>query len=332
MEWSQEEIEKIQKLLLSEDESNQLIGLELLKQGESIDDFIPLLAFLRHADEQRQEVIAIIEKILSTTSKRKRTYWENTCKVFQKVTKPNFEKFEKHEKLFDTYIKTSPRFSELYYWLGIRLRSFLNDNIKGLEYLRKAADYNPHDYDANFNYAYHLDDSPENLDIVIKHYSRCIYINNSHYEAYHNLGKAYAAKGDITRAIKTFREGLTKSPTNVDSRIELSLLVKEQGDLHEARQLLEQALELSPGNDLANNNFAFLLWDSFQEYDLALEYIQKAIKIRPKYALYWHTLAEVEWYGFKNKKNALAALQKAKKVDKNYTAGDAMIAELKLIK
>jgi tetratricopeptide (TPR) repeat protein len=110
--------------------------------------------------------------------------------------------------------------------------------------------------------------------------------------------------------------------------IELSLSIKQTGNIPEARRLLELSLSINPNSHLAHNNYAFMLWDSYQEYDLALEHINKALKIKPKHATYWHTFAEVLWYGFKNKEKALEALYKAKEVDKSYKAGDKMIEEL----
>lgn len=330
MQWSQDDFLKIQKLLLSEDESNQLIGLELLKQNSSFDEFASLLVFLSYADINRVEVVKNIKELLVLLDSTTFSYWENACRIL--YTKKGIEAFEKHIDLFDSYVKTSARFAKTYMRIAKVMQHFgddeIDNNSKNLEYLQKAADFHPTDYDANYDYAFFLDNTPENADTIIKHYLRCLDIDNSYYGLYHNLGKAYSAKEDYAKAIEVLREGLMKHPDKADGMIELSLAVKEKGEIEEARKLLELALEIDAYSHLAHNNLAFLLWDSFQEYDLALKHIQKALEIYPEYALYWHTLAEVEWYGFKNKEKALAALHQGKKHDRNYLGGDDMIKEL----
>lgn len=333
MQWDKEEFAKIEVLLLSADESNQLIGFELLKQADSVEQFAPLLTFLSLAEEDSPAIIETAKQILGTMTPETQNYWDKICKILDRKSQKtgNIKDFEKYEAIFDHYVKTAPRFSSTYQRLSRKLMNLYKNGIKGLEYMRKAADFNPEDYDANYDYAYYLDDSPENADIIIKCYMRCLKADDSYYGTYHNLGKAYASKGDFQSAIKIFREALAKFPDRTDGMIELSLALKEKGNISEARQLLELALEINANDHLALNNLAFLLWDSCQEYDLALKHIKKAVKLHPKHGLYWHTLAEVYWYGFKDKQKALDALHKGRKHDKSYEGGEEMIKELESI-
>jgi tetratricopeptide (TPR) repeat protein len=332
--WSQEELDKIQKLLLSEDEDNQLLAMELLNQVENRDEFIPILSFLLIADSNRPEVEYAAEEILMNTDETLNSYWKKVCEVFDPYVdytekdQMAFDNLEKHIALFDSFLEQAPRFSKVYQKLGKELIKRLSKPEKGLEFIRKAADANPNDFQANFDYAFQLAEKKEHADTIIKHYMNCLNVNNSFFEIYHNLGKTYVLKRDIKKAVEVFRLCLAKFPQKWETMIELSLSLKELGDKDEARSLLEQALALNPESHLAHNNMSFLLWSEYGEHELALNHIKRALEILPKKGIYWHTEAEVHWYGFKNKEKALEALYQGKKADNNYKGGDSMIREL----
>jgi len=334
MPYNPEETDKIKKLLLSIDEGNKLLAIELLKNEDNVDDFAALLAFLLALTPPKTEFYNSLQTIFKNVSATAKTLWTAASKLLavyetdkEKISNL-LEDYEKHIHIFDDFMRNGPEYAEAYRSLGKRLMSIPKKQKKGLEYLQKAAEFNPNNYVANYDYAYHLPSTKKNADKAIVLYKQCLFLDNSFYGAFHNLGKAYAAKGDFDNAIEIYKEGLTKFPNQADMMIELSLSTKQNGNVPEARRLLELALSVSPNNDLAHNNYAFMLWNSYQEYDLALEHINKALKLSPKNAIYSHTLAEVEWYGFKNKEKALAALHKAKVVDKRYKAGDKMIEEV----
>jgi tetratricopeptide (TPR) repeat protein len=332
--WSKEELFKIQKLLLSADEDNQLLGLELLKPQENIDFFVPLLSFLAVTEYARPEVLRYVFQVLNCAESKLCTYWENVCSVWSpfmdgpKIKAKEIENIEKHIGLFDSFLEQSPRFSFFYNDFGRKLIEDLHRYEKGLEYLRKAAEANPDDYKASFYYAYYLPKIPVNIEIIISYYNNCLRLNNSYFWAHHYLGIIYLHKDDILKAIEIFQYCLTRSPQRWETMVQLSLALKKQGKVVEARELLEQAVRINPESHEVRNNFSALLWSEFGEYKQALKHIKKALKLLPGKGKYWHTLAEVEWYGFKNREKALAALYKAKEVQQHYKGGDQLIREL----
>lgn len=332
--YSPEEIDKINKLLLSIDEGNKLLAIELLKNEDNVEDFAAVLAFLLALTPEKTEFYEGLQAIFKNVSTIKQHIWTTATKLLavyetnkEKIT-ALLEDYEQHIHVFDHFMRHAPQYAEAYHSLGRRMMSISGKQKKGMEYLAKAVEFNPNNYDATYDYAYHLPETKQNMDKIIMLYKQCLFLDNSFYGAYHNLGKAYAAKGDFDSAVEIYKEGLVKFPNQSDTMIELSLSIKQTGNIPEARRLLELSLSINPNSHLAHNNYAFMLWDSYQEYDLALEHINKALKIKPKHATYWHTLAEVLWYGFKNKEKALEALYKAKEVDKSYKAGDKMIEEV----
>ncbi len=171
--WSKEELVKIQKLLLSADEDNQLIGLELLKPQGNIDFFVPVLSFLAVTEYTRPEVLRYVFQILKGAESKLSTYWENVCSVWSpfmdglKIKAKEIENIEKHIGLFDSFLEQSPRFSFFYNDFGRRLIEKLHRYEKGLEFMRKAAEANPDDHNASFFYAYYLPKIPENIVICL---------------------------------------------------------------------------------------------------------------------------------------------------------------------
>jgi tetratricopeptide (TPR) repeat protein len=202
---------------------------------------------------------------------------------------------------------------------------------KGLEYLKKAVHFAPNSYSHNFDYAFNLNESKKNAQTIIKHYEKCIEIDDYGIGPYHNIGRIYSHYlKEYQKALEVMKIGNDKFPC-ADTMIEMALAEENIGNIDTARNYLEMAIKQFSESDLAYNNLAFLLWQNYNEPDYAKFNIEKALEIKPYEGLYWHTLAEVEWYAFKNKEKALEALYKAKKVQKSYKGGDEMIAELEKI-
>jgi tetratricopeptide (TPR) repeat protein len=334
MNWNPEEKENLIKLLLSVDHSNRTLALELLNQANECDDFATPLFFLDACIyDIKQE--AGFNLVLNKISLEKQAFYNDTLGFFKNLYYLNKKELQDslalyEERLaseFEKLFKLATQYSHIYNSLGNNLIS-LNLKKKGLEYLKKAVEYNPESYSNNFDFAYNLNESKKNALTIIQHYKKCITIKDNGIGPYHNIGRIYAHQlGEYSLALEVMKEGISKYPY-ADTMIEMALAEENLGNLPEAREYLLMALKTDPDSNLAHNNLAFMLWKYFKEFDLAKSHINAAIKLKSREGLYWHTLAEVEWYGFKNKELALEALYKAKEVQKSYRGGDEMIAEL----
>ena len=334
MNWNQEEKENLVKLLLSIDQDNRSLALELLNQANNCDDFATPIFFLDtciYEIHQDPTFHLVLKKI----SAEKQAFYNDIIGFFKNLYYLNKKEMQDcialyEEKLaseFEKLFKLAAQYSHLYNSLGNNLIS-LNMKKKGLEYLEKAVKFNPESYSNNFDFAYNLNESKKNALTIIKHYKKCIEIKDNGIGPYHNVGRIYAHQlGEYALALEVMKEGIGKYPY-ADTMIEMAMAEENLGNLPEAREYLLMALKTDPDSNLAHNNLAFMLWKYFKEFDLAKSHINAAIKLKSREGLYWHTLAEVEWYGFKNKELALDALYKAKEVQKSYRGGDEMIAEL----
>lgn len=338
MNWTSEEKENLLKLLLSVDESNRNLAFEILNTIYNIDEFAPVLYLIYNVD---YEIIAHenILRLFGKISAEKNKEWTEKSELIKSIyrfskieLKDLLENYEKEAmQIFETYLAMAPQHAHVYNTIGNRFIR-MGMKTKGLSFLKKAAEFNPQSYTNNFDYAFNTSESKKNAAIVIKHYKKCIELEDRGIAPYHNMGRLYAHQmGDYFKAIEILKEGLLKYPKSTDTMIELASSLGHSGNIKDERSYLEQAIENDSYCHLAHNNFAFLLWSKFKEYDKAKTHILNALNIKPKDGLYWHTLAEVEWYGFKNREKALEALYKGKSVQKSYKGGDQMIAELENI-
>jgi hypothetical protein len=334
MNWSSEEKENLTKLLLSVDKNNRALGIEILNQSENPEEFTDLFYFLISCNFEIGEepnFQTVLDKIQDERKALPLRVFDFFCPL-RSSKKEEINEFidlfeAQYTSVFERYFAIAPHYAYLYNSLGNYL-IYNKMKQKGLEYLKKAAHFAPDSYSHNFDYAFNLNESKKNALTIIKHYEKCIELDDFGIGPYHNIGRIYSHHlKDYAKALEIMKVGNDKYPC-ADTMIEMALAEENLGNIDLARNYLEMAINTFPDSDLAYNNFAFLLWKFYDEPEYAKSNIDKALQIKPNDGLYWHTLAEVEWYAFKNREKALEALYKAKKVQKSYKGGDEMIAEL----
>jgi tetratricopeptide (TPR) repeat protein len=335
MSWTTDEIESLYNLLFSADENNVLLAIELIKAKGEIEPFTAALAFIDAFENGLEAGEAAQELLKAFLSTEELAPWGNSLRMVHSVWYAgqaefmrNLEAYKEKMHIFDEFIKRAPRYAYIYREIGRQIASDFKKKKLGLEYLRKAVELNPNSYDANFDYAYYLPEQKKYADEMIKHYQRCIDIGARGFEPYHNMGRVYAFQKKMPKkGVEVFKEGLAKFPGSVDTMVEMAYTLDDMGEFEEARTILEDALALDDSYHLAHNNYAFILLNSYKEFEKARHHVDKALELAPKEGLYWHTLAEIEWYGYQDKKKALEALYKAQS-DKKYKGAKQMIKEL----
>lgn len=332
--WSEEEVEKIEKLLCSRDYKNVLLGIEFVQQKNEYLPFIPVLAFLKaqHPYSLEEDLELLVEKVEPETKfneywealKIIHAHWDMDDETYLKAV----ETYEKYSNIFENYMQYNSEYAEPYRRIANKLGKNLNQRPTAIRFFERCLSLAENYAEGHFDYAFLLDDHPENADKIVHHYKQALHHGLEDRAVRHNMGRALVSlKGDLKTAERVYRENIQKYPNFHYSMIELASIVKYQ-DPKEAESLFLQVIEIDPESDLAYNNLAFFYWDTLEEYDKAYEAIQKALKIKTNHALYWHTLAEVEWYGYQEADKAIKALEKAKSVDPSYLAADEMIEEI----
>lgn len=332
--WSEEEVQKIEKLLCSRDFKNVLLGIEFVENKEDYESFIPVLAFLKaqHPYSLEEDLEQLVNKVEQKGEFKKywkalkiiHAHWDMDDETYLKAMKA----YEEHRSLFENYMQYNTEYAEPYRRIANKLGKSLNQKPTAIRFFERCLTLAPNYAEGHFDYAFLLEDHPENADKIVYHYKQALHHGLDDRAVRHNLGRALVSlKGDLKAAEAVYRENVQKYPNFHYSMIELASIVKHQ-DPEEAESLFLKAIEIDPESDLAYNNLAFFYWNTLEEYDKAYEAIQKALKITSNHALYWHTLAEVEWYGYQEANKAIKALEKAKYVDPSYLAADEMIEEI----
>ena len=98
-----------------------------------------------------------------------------------------------------------------------------------------------------------------------------------------NLGRALLEKGQVHEALEQFQKALEINPGNVDTRNNLGNALLQRGKLDEAIAQYRKALEINPSYPEVHYNFANALVQK-GEFEEAVVEFQKALEINPGYA------------------------------------------------
>ena len=102
--------------------------------------------------------------------------------------------------------------------------------------------------------------------------------------ALHNLlGAAFAAKGDGTAAIASYREAVRLDPDSADTRYRLATLLLETRQFDDALNEFRAVLRLMPESVEVRNNLGVTL-ASQGKLDEAIELFQQALTLQPEFA------------------------------------------------
>lgn len=333
-QWSKEDIQKIEKLLCSKDESNIHLGLELMKTKTDFSPFIAVVSFLEALGIVDKYDFSFIKKLKKTEAHRK--YWlalkvvDAHWDIHESQYLRQLEAYEKEKQQFEQFMQYNPAYSHIYRHIGNRLKRKFELHEEGNAYFERMLEFDSDFGAGHFDYAFALgkEDEQKNGNKIVYHYEQALRTGLEDRAVRHNLGKAYfSVRGDVKASEEMFRANLQIYPNYVNTLVELADLVKHQ-DLIEAEDLYQQAVSIDPYSDIAWNNLAFFYFDKKKEYEKAYKAIKEALAVDGLNPVYWHTLAEIEWYGYEDGIEALEALGMAQEIDPNYTAGDSMIKEI----
>ncbi len=104
------------------------------------------------------------------------------------------------------------------------------------------------------------------------------------------LGETERRKGDLNRAIDTFRRCSQSAPSDTSCLSQLGMIYEGTGKSDQAKPIWEQVLKIQPDNALALNNLAFAKAQEGVDLDQALTMSQKARQAMPNSAAVSDTL------------------------------------------
>lgn len=101
--------------------------------------------------------------------------------------------------------------------------------------------------------------------------------------AYHNLGLAELAQGNVDAAEQRLREAIALAPESPDPHFSLGLILMRQGRKAEAISSYETALRYDSLHGMAHNNLANLLFSSGRTEEAGRHYVE-AVRLQPEFA------------------------------------------------
>jgi tetratricopeptide (TPR) repeat protein len=148
---------------------------------------------------------------------------------------------------------------------------------------------------------------------ALEHWRRAVWLQPDLAEAQNNLQKVLSPNGAVDLAIQAMEEKSRLDPAGA-LLFELGLLYKEKGDLKQARERFQQAIQLSPDSIGAMQQLA-LVYAMMGHYEDAVSVYREIIRRRPQESSPYYAIASV--FSMKNETDeALVWLQKA--VDKGF--------------
>lgn len=119
-----------------------------------------------------------------------------------------------------------------------------------------------------------------NFEAAVKHFHRAVQIEECSAKYLTNLGSAWHAAGDLSKATDCFERAVTADPHCAESQTYLGIIRLQQGDLDAAESCLQSALLDAPQSWQARLNLGNLFRER-RALDQAVEQYELALSIEP---------------------------------------------------
>jgi tetratricopeptide (TPR) repeat protein len=282
--YTKEELNNLEQLLLSNDNSNVLLAIELIRnQGfhERLERPLALIFYLRPDfwDENTQKAVQKLYK--SRIESVRRGELQNELMLIKSYHDYNFDELTETQiqtqinllqLFYGSYLQNRPHFLPVFRWIGRALSRTDYIDLAQKVYLI-AIHWGTQDEDTFFNLALLYQNELNDLQKAAIYYHEALKIDRLDYVAHNNLGQIYESLKQYEQAEKHLEEALTIRPTYIHSIINLAYIRwRHQPQYENAKSLYEQALQQDPYETYALCNYAALL---IQHYE-GEENLQKA--------------------------------------------------------
>ena len=90
-----------------------------------------------------------------------------------------------------------------------------------------------------------------NPEKALPYFERAVVLNPDIPDGYLNLGNTYALIGDYEQTITSYKKAHLFNPNSLNPLVNLGRVYSYLGRIEEARAVLNEALELAPGSEIA---------------------------------------------------------------------------------
>lgn len=301
-----EELNSLSRLLLSEDEVNVMLALELLKNNPQVVGMIRreliLVSFFCEDQQLQQQVIQLVIRSFGERNYQK---WTEGFAIFQQLPRLHrysiqvqqlVAQFENIRPDYEQFIIKNRFYSKRYH----RIANILDNRMKAMP--QKAKEYyyvahlgNPKDTDILFDLAYLLSDQNEE-EQAIEYYKKILSLEPKNALVYCNLGNLYVEYlGDNAKAHQVFLEAYKIEPQNVVYMQTLgmtSIYMDDPETVQKGKSLLEESITIDPHYTLSWNSLANYYWLQAKDYPKAKATYLKALEYDSNNSLILFNLGE----------------------------------------
>jgi len=113
-----------------------------------------------------------------------------------------------------------------------------------------------------------LSGHPEKAEIHLRH---VLELDPGNIAAYAALARIYMSRGRLDAAIAEYEKASARSPKDIGPLTLVAMLLELQQKTHEAQKRYQQVLEIEPGAPVAANNLAWILAQTGEDLDRAMQ-------------------------------------------------------------
>lgn len=300
-----EEIQKIAPLLLSPDDRNIQLALNLLEAHPyallEIKDAVLIFALF---NPEEKKVARWVEKSFPALDLKKHPVYPLAAALFDYnyahhlPQEKHLKQFMEAQEPYEKYIASNPKWAEAYEQLARQVKNrYPNNYSLVLPYFRKARKYFPNSYSAAFSLAHSLHYHPSPLENLKDYATEIIEGYTKAYEIY-PLAKALYAIAlfyhdtikDEEKATYYYQLCINNHPNYPFAYNGWAELLLEQNQAQKAKELALTGLEkLSSDKEKEHllDTLGHIEWKGFQNHQQAAIYFADAIKINP---LHWASI------------------------------------------
>lgn len=287
-----EELNSLSRLLLSEDDVNIMLGLELLKNNPQVIGMVRreliLVSFFCEDEQLKQQVIQLV---INSFGEKNYQKWTDGFAIFNQLPRLHrysiqvqqlVAQFENIRPDYEQFIIQNRFYSKRYHRIARILDTRMNSmQQKAKEYYYVAHLGNPKDTDILFDLAYLLSELNEN-DSAIDYYKKILSLEPKNALVYSNLGGLYLEYlGDTLKAYQVYLEAYKIEPQNVIYMQTLGMASISMNDpkiVEKGKNLLEEAITIDPHYILSWNSLANYYWLQAKDYEKAKATYLKALE------------------------------------------------------
>ena len=310
MTYTQDELNNLERLLMSSTTDNIEIALSILGQERDLIAYFKRHLAVIRCFNMNNKLMVVPQKLLTkiyTKDDIERLYMP--IRLFGKFLKhersyfqhllPHIDDYVKIGQEYDTIICQNKNYIEHFHKVAYACHYKYEAFDWAKFFYKKAVNLNPQKGKYHFYYALLLlnkfldNDMEAYLKTIIQHSEKAIELDYSLDYTYSNMATAYHTCKYSDEAITYYLKSIEVNPKRATPFNNLGYLYFELKRYDEAKQMLEKALALEPSSHHVLSSIGELYMKGYQDYEKAKVYLEGAIVQKPSYVFHRNLMGDL---------------------------------------